>query len=107
MRVDFAAWLANTYRTRSGGRLVPAAQRDAVSRCKRVEAAEGDLDPHYDRDQMRELVSRFTFSRNDLAPLHDIEILADIYNGTASLRNALILYQQFREWARDSDAVRR
>jgi hypothetical protein len=107
MRDDFAAWLANTHRTRAGGRLVTAAQRDAVSRCRRVEAAEGDLDKYYDRDQMRELISRFTFSPNDLAPLHHIEISGDVYNGTASLRNSLILYRQFRDWGRDGDTMRR
>jgi hypothetical protein len=46
---------------------------------------------------MRDLLARFTFSRHDLAPAHQIEISGDLYNGTASLRNALRLYQQFRE----------
>ena len=93
MRDDFAAWLAKTYKTRTGGRLVVAAQRDAVSRCRRVEASEGDLDTHYDRDEMRDVLARFTFSRHDIAPAHQIEISGDINNGTASLRNALRLYR--------------
>lgn len=107
MRDDFADWLATTYKTRTGGRLVIAAQNDAVSRCRRVEASEGDLDSHYERDQMRDVLARFTFSRHDLAPAHQIEISGDVYNGTASLRNALRLYQEFREWSRNPSVMRR
>jgi|ERR1051325_3104823 hypothetical protein len=107
MRDDFATWLATTYKTRAGGRLVVAAQRDAISRCRRVEASEGDLDSHYERDQMRALLERFTMSRHDLAPAHQIEISGNVYNGTASLRNALRLYQQFRESSRNAGVMRR
>lgn len=96
MRDDFAAWLATSYKTRTGGHLVIEAQRDAVSRCRRVEAFEGDLDMHYDRDQMHDLIARFTFSRHDSGPAHQVKIVGDVYEGTASLRSALRLYQQFR-----------
>ena len=99
MRDEFAGWLAMTYKTRIGGRLIVAAQRDAISRCRRVEASEGDLDAHYDRDQMQDVLERFTYSRHDIEPAHLIQISGDVYNGTASLRNALHLYQQFREWS--------
>lgn len=106
MRDDFATWLATTYKTRTGSRLVVAAQRDAISRCRRVEASEGDLDAHYDRDQMHDLLARFTLSRHDIAPAHQIEIVGDVYNGTASLRNALRLYQQFRHSSPDVRATK-
>jgi len=106
MRDDFAAWLAKTYKTRTCGRLVVAAQRDAVSRCRRVEASEGDLDTHYDRDEMHILLARFTFSRHDLAPAHQIEISGDVYNGTASLRNALRLYREFRQSSSNARVMR-
>jgi hypothetical protein len=89
-----------------GGRLVVAAQRDAVSRCRRVEASEGDLDTHYDRDEMHDLLARFTFSRHDIAPAHHIEISGDVYNGTASLRNALRLYGEFRESSANARVMR-
>lgn len=107
MRDDFSQWLATTYKTQKGGRLVAAAQRDAVSRCRRVEASEGDLDMHYERDQMHGLLARFTLSRHDIGPSHAIEISGDVYNGTASLRNALRLYQQFREFSREAHIMRR
>lgn len=100
MQDDFARWLATTHKTRAGVVLVVAAQRDAISRCRRVEAVEGDLDAHYDRDQMRDLLERFTVSHDAIRPSHRIEISGDVYNGTASLRNALRLYQEFREWSR-------
>jgi phage-related baseplate assembly protein len=103
----FAAWLSTTYKTHAGATLVVAAQRDAVSRCRRVEASEGDLDAHYERDQMRDLVARFTFSRHDVAPADEIEILGDVYEGTASLRRALRLYQEFRESSRSARVMRR
>jgi hypothetical protein len=106
MRDEFATWLAQSYKPRTGGRLVVAAQRDAVSRCRRVEASEGDLDTHYDRDQMHGLLTLFTFSRDDAAPAHQIEIAGDVYKGTASLRNALRLYQQFRESSGNARVMR-
>jgi hypothetical protein len=56
---------------------------------------------------MRDLLARFTLSRHDLAPAHQIEISGDMYNGTASLRNALCLYQQFRESSRNARVMRR
>lgn len=100
MNDEFAEWLASTYKTRAGGRLIVAAQRDAISRCRRVEASEGNLDAHYDRDRMQDVLERFTYSRHDSQPAHQIQISGDVYNGTASLRNALRLYQRFREWSR-------
>jgi hypothetical protein len=105
MSDDFATWLARTHKTRAGGRLVLNARRDALSRCRRVEASEGDVDEHYARDQMHDLLTRFTFSRYDLAPAHRIEIVGDVYKGTATLRNALRLYQQFRESSRNARAA--
>jgi hypothetical protein len=102
MKDDFAEWLATTYKTRGGGRLVAAAQRDAISRCRRVEESDSDLDVHYDRDGMREILERFTYSREDTEPAHQIRISGDLYTGTASLRNALRLYQQFRDWSRST-----
>lgn len=106
MSDDFAAWLETSYTTATGSRLVVAAQRNAVSRCRRVEIVEGDLDVHYERDRMDRLIERFTYSRHDTAPAHRIEIVGDVYNGTASLRRALRLYQLFRE-SNNSHAVRR
>jgi hypothetical protein len=97
--LEFAHWLANIYLTRAGRRLVVAAQRDAISRCCRVERYEGDLDRHYSRDRMRTLIDRFEYSTEAatrrLAAGHTVPITGDMHDGTASLKSALKLYRAF------------
>jgi hypothetical protein len=97
---EFADWLANAYRTRTGTRLIVAAQRDAISRCRRVERHEGDLDRHYLQDRMNALIVRFEYSTEDavrcLLPGHAVPISGDLREGTASLKSALMLYRAFR-----------
>jgi hypothetical protein len=99
--VEFADWLASVYRTRSGVLLATAAQRDALSRCHRVERHEGDLDIHYSRDRLRELLEKFSYSAEDakrrIPPAHSVLIAGDIRDGTASMRSALVLYRKFLE----------
>ena len=100
---DFADWLRDTYRTRAGTLLEQRPQSDAKSRCKRVEDAEGDLDGHFACDGLRGLLQRLTYSTADAAngrvPAHHIQIDGNPVTGTASLRTAIRLYQQFCEHA--------
>jgi len=97
----FARWLANDYVARHGGRLAVAPQRDALARCRRVEQYEGDLDAHYARDRMRELLQKLEYStdheKHRVPPAHSIPITGDIRTGTASLKSALVLYRSFLE----------
>lgn len=71
-----------------------------LSNCKRVEASEGDLDKQWGADGLAALIGRLTYSKEDersgRRPKHGIEIVGDVYNGTATLKNAVVLYREFR-----------
>ena len=64
-----------------------------ISNCRRVERHEGDLDAHYDSDELDGLLRRL----NPGEPEHGIPIAGDVYNGTATLKNAVSLYCDFRK----------
>ena len=64
-----------------------------MNNCRRVERHEGDLDAHYDADEMDGLLQRL----NPGAPEHGIPISGDVYSGTATLKNAVKLYRDFRK----------
>ena len=63
-----------------------------ISNCKRVERYEGDLDAHYDADGLASLMDCLSPKR----PEHKVPIDGNIYNGTATLKNAVGLYRDFR-----------
>jgi hypothetical protein len=84
---DFAMWLKQIHKTKNGSFLTVAAQRDAVSRCRRIERHEVDLDEHFKKDKMTNLLTRVNN--------HSIPINGNIKNGTASLVNAANLYRSF------------
>ena len=63
-----------------------------ISNCRRVERHEGDLDAHYDSDELNGLMQRLRPGE----PEHRIPIAGDVYNGTATLKNAVSLYRDFR-----------
>ena len=82
-----------------------------LSNCKRVEANEGDLDKQWDTDELAGLIDRLTYSREDERsgrwPKHRIQIHGDVYDGTATLRNAVMLYHAFRSQDNGTDGSRR
>ena len=96
---EFGTWLKEDYVTRNGTHLQKRPRGDALSRCRRVEKYEGDLDIHFKKDNMQCLLESFTYTRADqeagVSPQHTIPIDGNILNGTASLRNAVKLYLQF------------
>ena len=63
-----------------------------ISNCRRVERYEGDLDARYDVDGLAGLTDRL----NPSDPKHNIPIKDNSYNGTATLKNAVNLYRDFR-----------
>lgn len=97
---DFRSWLSKAYRTRRGYSLGMRTIDSRIANCVTVEDAEGNLDTHFDRDQMNELIRRLTYSRSDelkeVPPLHGIAIHGDVYEGTATLKSAALLYRKFR-----------
>ena len=90
---EFRFWLEHhTY-------LTDDAQKDALSRCRRMERYEGDLDQHFIEDRMGGLLERLKYSTGDEAclapPSHSMPINGNIRNGTASPSSAVRTYQQF------------
>ena len=71
-----------------------------LSNCRRVEAHEGNLDRQWEEDELVDLIDRLTYSRQDQRdgrrPRHRIGIDGDIYNGTATLKQAVVRYREFR-----------
>lgn len=76
--------------------------QNRVSNCKKVERHEGDLDRHFDRDQCLDLLRRLTYSaaNHDAhnPPGHNIPIDGDIRTGSSTLKSAVKLYAEFRQW---------
>lgn len=64
-----------------------------ISNCRRVERHEGDLDAQYDADELAGVLRRL----DPREPGHGIPIAGDLYNGTATLKNAVRLYRDFRK----------
>ena len=77
--------------------------RSRVSNCKRVEKFEGDLDTHFDADGCHDLLDRLTYSSHDQqfgAPQrHQVPIQGDVRNGSATLKQAVALYVNYRRYA--------
>ena len=80
-----------------------------ISNCKNVERHEGNLDKHFDNDHCQSLLERLTYSTKDAdrkIPLkHEIPIRGDLRNGTATLKSAVKLYQEFRLGHRNDPAM--
>lgn len=74
--------------------------KSRLSNCARVEKYEGDLDIHFEQDQLCILLKKLTYSKEDqrqnYPQRHAIPIAGDIYKGTATLRNAISLYKDFK-----------
>lgn len=66
------------------------------SNCNRVERFEGSIKDHFEKDKCNSLLMRLEYSMDDqvhnIAPKHSIPIDGNIFNGTATLRQAVNLY---------------
>ena len=71
-----------------------------LSNCRRVERYEGDLDEHFESDKCQNLLWQLTYSSDDQdrnrTPKHRIPIDGDVRTGSATLKQAVALYVQFR-----------
>jgi len=104
---EFQLWLQQCTR------YIPDVQRDALSRCKRVENFEGNLDQHFATDKMATLLARLVYSTQDersgVVPRHSIPIStgANIRAGTSSLASAIRLYREFSDaWPSGTQLIR-
>lgn len=79
---------------------------DAISRCKRVEKYEGDLDEHYSKDAGISILNKLSYSKEDslrqIEPKHSIPIKGSkgyqsIYEGTLSIYRATELYFDYKK----------
>jgi hypothetical protein len=100
MKRTFRDWLKRRYR--------PKVVESRISNCKRVEKYYGDLDIKYDTRQMQTLASILTYSSDDERAGRKnpskILINGNIKEGLATLRNAIMLYEEFRD-SEDSAAT--
>ena len=64
-----------------------------ISNCRRVERHEGDLDVHYEAEELQGMLQRL----DPREPRHGIAIEGDVYKGTETLKYAVSLYREFRE----------
>ncbi len=89
---QFDNWLSKKY---SGG-----TPNSRLSNCRRVEQYEGDLDDHFSRDRGESLLRKLSYSKDDQhnnrTAKHNIPIDGNIYNGTATLKQAVNLYFKFK-----------
>ncbi len=80
-----------------------------LSNCKRVEKHEGDLDNHFSNDKGESLLLKVSYSkddkRNNQKASHNIPINGDIYNGTATLKQAVNLYFKFKSGEKPENKI--
>ena len=90
---NFREWLQKRY---SYGTV-----NSRFSNCQRIETFEGDLDDHFDTGSADELLTKLTYSKADqkrgFSAEHSIPINGNIYTGTATLKQAVRLYFEFRQ----------
>ncbi len=74
--------------------------KSRISNCKRVEQYEGNLDNHFNRDKLKNLIELLEYSTQDQKhknqPKHKVPINGDTRNGTATLKQAMKLYREFK-----------
>ena len=79
---------------------MPKTIKNRISNCKKVNKYY-DLDKYYDENKTKELFKLLNYTsedkKNDLKPKHKIPINGDIYNGTATYKNAMSLYFEFKD----------
>lgn len=95
---QFRQYLSNKYKN-------PRVISDTISRCKRVEKYEGNLDKHFEEDEGGLILKRLTYGKRDAElcrePKHSIKIngskgYISIYEGTLSLHKAVTLYFDYK-----------
>ncbi len=100
---EFSRYLKNIkhYNTGTSG--------SRVTNCRKVCQYEGDLDNHFDNDLCNQLLQRLRYTAEDQfhnrPKLHNIPINGDIRNGSATLKQAVNLYVEFRKWQANNEIV--
>ena len=88
----FSEWLKSKFAANTA--------KSRLSNCLRIEKFEKDLDTFFSDDQGKSLIIKLTYTKDDKAhqrkPKHKIPIKGDVYNGTATLKQAANLYFKFK-----------
>jgi len=88
----FYKWLCEKY---TGG-----TSNSRLANCNRVEEWEGNLDDHFKIDRGASLLQKMSYSKDDQRKgkrsNHNIPINGSTYNGTATLKQAVKLYFEFK-----------
>ncbi len=75
--------------------------QNRISNCRNVEKHEGDLDQHFIKDYGLSLLQKLSYSKSDEqnnSPAeHKIPINGNMYNGSATLKQAVNLYMSFKK----------
>jgi endonuclease len=75
--------------------------RTKLSELRSVEARYGDIDDHYDRDELQTLIDELTYSASDARENRPnpsrFEIAGDLRNNLASYKSAVQKYARFRQ----------
>ena len=100
---QFFEWLSGKYKEGTA--------RSRLTNCRTVEQYEGNLDDHYRRDGGKLLIQRLSYTKNDernnSPQKHNIPINGSIYNGTATLKQAVKLYFEFKSGAKTNEPKNR
>ena len=92
-RKEFRAWLCQAKA------LKESTASSRASNCATVEKYEGALDALFKQDKLLTLLDKLSYSKDDQRqnrpPRHNIPINGNIHTGTATLRGAILLYQEF------------
>ena len=95
----FSAWL------RDERGLLETTIRSRLENCRTVQDHEGDLDAQWEADRLKALLDRFSYSkddeRHDKPPRHRVPIGGVVRTRTATLKQAIRLYQAFRDAQED------
>ncbi len=88
----FRNWLLNSYNEKTTS--------SRLSNCHRVEVYEGDLDQHYFNDGLSSLIRKLNYTSDDQCmgkkPNHNVPINGNQYTGSATLKQAVHLYLNYK-----------
>jgi len=100
---EFYNWLLEKYNHQEG--VAKARKTNCLTVCK----YEGDLDIHFEKDSCRTIIDKLSYSTEDEShnrpPRHKIPINGNIRNGTATLKQAIKLYVDFKRNRKDGEPL--
>lgn len=95
-REDFKEWLQLQYPD------TPVTVKNRLANCANVERAYGNLDDHFLKDRCSLIISELNYTtedeRNDMPQRHKVIINGNIRNGSATLKQAVNLYVDFKDY---------